>query len=299
MTYRIEDWDRSWPAPAKLNLFLHIVGQRDDGYHLLQTVFQLLDIGDELRFSPNEKGIVQVFGSPCPEPARDLVVRAAHALRSATASTRGVDIHLTKRLPIGGGLGGGSSNAATVLVALNRLWDLRLPCVKLAQLGLSLGADVPVFVHGASAWGEGVGENLSPITLEESWFAVVTPDCEVSTRTVFASPALTRNTQLLKMADFFRGKTLVGDQPIAVSTVLAATRNDCEQVVRAHYPRVAETLDWLSAFATPRMTGTGASVYACFNDQASAQQVIDQVPAGCRGFMARGVNDSPLMSVGR
>ena len=289
-------WDALWPAPAKLNLFLHIIGRRDDGFHILQTVFQLLDTGDELRFTPNNVGDVRVFGSSCADPDRDLVARAAHALRSATGIDEGVDIHLNKRLPVGGGLGGGSSDAATALVALNALWGLRLALDQLARIGLSLGADVPVFVHGASAWAEGIGERLYPVVLEERWFAVITPDCEVSTNEVFASPTLTRNTRALKITDFFRDGRLASVHPLAIQ---AKTRNDCEAVVGARYPRVQAALDWLSGFATPRMTGTGASIFACFDDQAAARDVVDQLSAGCRGFVARGVNESPLLSMVR
>ncbi len=271
---------RAWPAPAKLNLFLHITGRRADGYHLLQTVFQLLDFGDELTFDVRDDGVVRRPEGPGGvSEDEDLVVRAARLLRSRAGISSGVDIRVHKRLPMGGGLGGGSSDAATTLVALNTLWGIDWPAERLAAMALELGADVPVFVHGHTAWAEGVGEHLRPLTLDEVWYLVITPDCTVSTGAIFGDTALTRDTPPIKMEDFTG----------------ASVRNDCEPVVRARYPQVAEALDWLDRHGDAKLTGTGASVFAAFRDRSSAAQVLAQVPARWRAFIALGVNRSPLL----
>lgn len=268
-----------WPAPAKLNLFLHIVGRRADGYHLLQTVFQFLSVGDELGFTLREDGrIVRLGEVPGVAPEADLVVRAARLLQQQANITQGVDIHVSKHLPMGGGLGGGSSDAATTLVALNRLWGIDYPDDRLAQLGLQLGADVPVFVRGQAAWAEGVGEELTPIELPEPWFMVIVPPCQVPTPQVFADPELTRNAPVIKIRRFLSGQGV----------------NVCEPVVRRRYPIVGEALDWLGQFAPARMSGTGASIFAAFDDEVSARAVLEKVPHGWRGFVARGLNESPL-----
>ena len=271
---------RPWPAPAKLNLFLHIIGRRPDGYHLLQTLFQFVDYGDSLHFELREDGVIrrtsELSGVPA---AQDLVVRAATKLKDLTGTHLGVDIRVDKRLPMGGGLGGGSSDAATVLVALNALWATAVPCEELARLGLSLGADVPVFVRGQAAWAEGVGERLSPCPVEEGPVLVVTPDCNVETRVVFTAAELTRDTPPITMPAFS----------------LAQTRNDCEPVTRRLYPEVGRALDWLSEFAPARMSGTGASVYAFFETDSAADWVARQVPPAWRHFRARRVNRSPLL----
>jgi len=269
----------AWPAPAKLNLMLRIVGRRPDGYHLLQTVFQFLDRGDWLWFELRDDGLIEraseVPGVPA---AADLTVRAARLLQQAAGVRRGVTIRIAKRLPLGGGLGGGSSDAATTLVALNHLWRTGLTLVELAELGLTLGADVPVFVHGRAAWAEGVGERLAPVDLAEPWFVVLVPACPVATGAVFNDPDLTRNSPPITITDFAAG--LGG--------------NDCEAVVYRRYPEVAAATRWLEQFGQARLTGTGACVFAVFPDGASADRVLAQLPAGCTGFVARGCNRSPL-----
>lgn len=272
---------RGWPAPAKLNLFLHIVGRRADGYHLLQTVFQFLSLGDELAFALRDDGQIQRMGEvPGVVPEADLIVRAARLLRQKANVPLGVDIHVTKRLPIGGGLGGGSSDAATTLVALNQLWGIGYSDDELADLGLQLGADVPVFVRGRAAWAEGVGERLTPIEVVEPWFLVVVPPCQVPTPQVFADPELTRNAPVIKIRRFLPGQGV----------------NVCEPVVRRLYPIVGEALDWLGQFAPARMSGTGASIFAAFDDEVSAHAVLEKLPGGWRGFVARGLNESPLQA---
>lgn len=268
-----------WPAPAKLNLFLHIVGRRADGYHLLQTVFQFVSFGDELAFRLRDDGQIQRIGEvPGVAPEADLVVRAARLLQQEADISKGMDIHVTKRLPMGGGLGGGSSDAATTLVALNQLWDVGYSDDRLAELGLRLGADVPVFVRGHAAWAEGVGEQLTPIELSEPWFVVVVPPCQVPTPEIFADPDLTRNASVIKIRRFLSRQGV----------------NVCEPVVRRRYPIVGEALDWLGQFAPARMSGTGASIFAAFDDEASARAVLEQLPPGWRGFVAQGLNESPL-----
>ena len=269
----------SWPAPAKINLFLHVVGRRPDGYHLLQTAFQFLDYGDALRFTLRDDGVIRrttpLAGVPGP---RDLTVRAAALLKQFAGNSLGVDIAVDKRLPMGAGLGGGSSDAATTLLVLNRLWGLNLAEERLAELGLQLGADVPVFVHGRAAWAEGVGERLTPISLPEPWYVVVVPHCQVPTAEIFADPELTRNAPPLTIAAFLSG----------------AGGNVCEAVVRRHYPEVGEALVWLSGYAPARMSGTGSAVFAAFADRARAQRVAEAVPAPWKVFTAEGSNRSPL-----
>jgi len=272
--------DKIWPAPAKLNLMLRIVGRREDGYHLLQTVFQFLDVADGLRFHLRPDGQVRRI-SPLPGvPAeQDLVVRAARLLQQESGVTLGADIHLEKQLPMGGGLGGGSSDAATTLVALNQLWDVGFDEDRLAALGLGLGADVPVFVRGYAAWAEGVGEELVPIDVPESWYLVIVPPCHVATADVFTDPELTRDSPRITIPDFLAGRS----------------ENDCVAVVSRRYPEVAEAMEWLSQYAEPRLTGTGACVFAAFEDETSARQVLQQLPGHFQGLVARGLNRSPLL----
>ncbi|MDG4551644.1 MAG: 4-(cytidine 5'-diphospho)-2-C-methyl-D-erythritol kinase [Candidatus Contendobacter sp.] len=269
----------AWPAPAKLNLMLRIVGRRPDGYHLLQTVFQFLDHGDWLWFTPRADGVVarhdEIPGVPMDT---DLTVRAARLLQQAAGVRQGATIRLAKRLPMGGGLGGGSSNAATTLVALNHLWRTGLTLAELAELGLTLGADVPVFVHGRAAWAEGVGERLTPVDLAEPWFVVLVPARQVATGAVFADPDLTRNSSPITIADFAAG----------------AGGNDCEAVVYRCYPEVAAAARWLAQFGQARLTGTGACVFAAFPNAPAAERVLERLPAGWTGFVARGCNRSPL-----
>ena len=271
------------PAPAKVNLFLHITGRRADGYHTLQTVFQLLDYGDTLLFSPRtDAQIILTSDIADVAPEQNLVVRAARLLQQQTACSQGANITLEKRLPAGGGLGGGSSDAATTLLALNRLWNLQLDIGTLAALGLQLGADVPVFVSGHSSWAEGVGDQLTPIALPDAWFLVLTPDCAVNTGEIFCAEELTRNTSAITIAAFLQG----GGQ--------VATRNDCQPVVEKHYPAVKNALDWLSHHSTCQMTGTGASVFARFQTREQAEAVLAQKPALWRGFVAKSMNISPV-----
>jgi 4-diphosphocytidyl-2-C-methyl-D-erythritol kinase len=273
------------PAPAKLNLFLHVTGRRADGYHHLQTLFQLLDFGDTLTFSPRDDDRIELATDLSGVPAQDnLVVRAGRALQLATGSRQGAAIQLTKRLPLGGGIGGGSSDAATTLLGLNRLWDLGCSLDQLAAIGLQLGADVPVFVRGRTAWAEGVGEQLQPIDLPATYYFVMVPPCQVSTAEIFAAPALTRDTSAITIAAFLGG----GNPPVG--------RNDCEKVVKTRYPEVAVALDWLGRFSPSRMTGTGACVFAGFSNRGDAENLMAQLPSGYSGFVAQGVNVSPAHS---
>ena len=276
-------FENSWPAPAKLNLFLHITGQRDDGYHLLQTVFQFLDFGDCLRFTLCDDGQVQRHSDlPGVKPAEDLVVRAARLLQQACNTTQGVEIDVDKRLPLGGGLGGGSSDAATTLVALNYLWQCGLDQMALTRLGLQLGADVPVFIQGQAAWAEGVGEQLTPVDLPEPWFVVLCPPITVSTAEVFSAPQLRRDCPPITIRDFLAG----GD-----------VENVCEPLVRKRYPEVDAALRDLGAYAPARMTGTGACVFAAFDKETAARQAYDALATKWPGFVARGLNTSPLRQV--
>ena len=272
---------RSWPAPAKLNLFLHVVGRRPDGYHNLQTVFQFLDYADELDFQVRADAHISLcsnYNHIAPE--QDLIVRAAHTLQEATGCRKGVAITIRKRLPFGGGLGGGSSNAATTLAALNQLWGLELDTERLAALGLQLGADVPVFVRGRAAWAEGVGEFLTPIDLPEPWFFVANPGINVATAAIFNAPDLTRTTPAITIRDFLTG---------------AAVHNDCEPVVRRIHPEVAKLLNWMADLATVRMTGTGACGFSAYATRMQAEATLAALPAPWSGFVARGRNRSPLL----
>ncbi|MCC6207198.1 MAG: 4-(cytidine 5'-diphospho)-2-C-methyl-D-erythritol kinase [Gammaproteobacteria bacterium] len=271
-----------WPAPAKLNRFLHITGRRADGYHLLQTVFQFLDYGDTLGFGLRDDAVVRRSTSlPGIDPETDLTVRAARLLQRHAGVTRGVEIAIDKRIPPGGGLGGGSSDAATTMWALNCLWKLGLSVDELAALGLRLGADVPVFVRGQAAWAEGVGEILTPLTLDEPWYLVVIPNVQVSTAEIFTTPELTRDCNALTIGGF-----LSGDHGV----------NVCEPVVRARFPQVADALDWLGRYAPARMSGTGACVFAGFTERGAADEARRLLPAGWRAFVARGCNRSPLLA---
>ncbi len=272
---------RWWPAPAKLNLFLHITGRRADGYHDLQTLFQLVDWGDDIAIEVTEESRIERITGPAAIPAElDLVVRAASALQAASGVQRGARIRVRKRIPPGGGLGGGSSDAATVLRVLNRLWGTGWSVEALAGLGLTLGADVPVFVRGSSAWAQGRGEQLTPLEVPEAWYLIVYPGVAVPTADIFQAPELTRNSPLITIR--------------AVS--VAETRNDCETVVRQRYPAVAAALDWLAARAggAARLSGTGSCVYAAFGRAADAERVAARVPEEWKSFVARGVNRSPL-----
>ena len=284
----------TWPAPAKLNLFLHIVGRREDGYHDLQTVFQFIDLEDRLTFTPRNDGAVRrVSAHPQVDAAGDLTLRAAQLLKSHTGTTAGVDIVLDKRIPVGGGLGGGSSDAATTLLALNRLWDLGLDGDALAALGLALGADVPVFVRGRAAFAEGVGERLEPIELDTPWYAIVHPGCSVSTARVFSDPALTRDSTPLRIRDL----APPGGETLAAHTLLEVARNDCEPVARALYPQVDAAFRWLAGRGAARMTGTGACIFAPFETHDAAHDALRALPAEWQGFVARGMNRSTVLSL--
>jgi len=277
-----EDW-LSFPAPAKLNLFLHVVGRRADGYHLLQTVFHFIDRADTVHLRQRQdKAILRLAGPADLPPEDDLTVRAARLLQEAAQIRCGVEIRLTKRLPLGGGLGGGSSDAATVLLALNRLWGLDWPRARLMELGLKLGADVPVFVQGENAFAEGVGEVLTPLVLPPTWYVVLVPPVAVSTAEIFAAPELTRNTLPLKITAFSAG------------SILRGTRNDLQPVVMRRYPVVARHLQWLAAFGEARMTGSGACVFAGFRSEQEARAVLARKPADMQGFVAQGLPHHPL-----
>lgn len=272
-------WTQKWPAPAKINLMLRITGRRNDGYHLLQTVFQFVDLCDWITFHPaetNRIGLVRPL-SGVPED-QDLTVRAARLLQIETGCRQGVMIEVEKNLPMGGGIGGGSSDAATVLVILNRLWDLGLSKEELMALGLKLGADVPVFVYGSAAWGEGVGEKLEKIDTPEKWLVLIKPECHIDTREIFSDKDLTRNSKCIKIADFIAGQH----------------QNDCLEVVSRHYPPVKDALVELSVFAEARLTGTGACVFAQFDSETSAVDAYRALAEKWRVYLAKGLNESPL-----
>lgn len=275
-----------YPAPAKLNLFLHVIGRRADGYHLLQTAFRFIDYGDDLTFTPRPDGLIRrVSALPGVEEAQDLSVRAARLLQKEAGCVMGVDIGIVKRLPMGGGLGGGSSDAATTLIALNRLWKTGVSRERLQQLGLTLGADVPVFVFGQSAFAEGVGERLQALRLPPAWYLVLVPELAVSTAEIFSAAELTRNTNAITIAPFSVG--LARDIP---------GRNDLEPVVCGRYPQVARHLEWLRQFGDARMTGSGACVFCAFSNEEAARRALSELPSGMRGFVARGLDRHPLWS---
>lgn len=268
-----------WPAPAKLNLCLHIVGRRSDGYHLLQSAIQFVDLCDELKFWQRPGGVIERLAGPSDvSPESDLVIRAARLLAAQTTRPVGVGIELHKRIPMQAGMGGGSSDAATVLVALNELWQIGLDVDALAALGLKLGADVPVFVRGAAAWVEGIGEVLTPAEYEESTYVVIKPDAAVGTADIFNAPELTRNTPVTTIRAFRQ----------------QGGHNDCTAAVRARHVQVAEALDWLGKFGAAKLTGTGACVFAACPDRAGAERVLLELPRKWLGFVVQGMNESPL-----
>ncbi|MCB1667292.1 MAG: 4-(cytidine 5'-diphospho)-2-C-methyl-D-erythritol kinase [Porticoccaceae bacterium] len=267
------------PAPAKLNLFLHITGRREDGYHNLQTLFQLLDYSDTLSFECNKSGSIELSPALTGVAKEDnLIYKAARQLKPFANDSLGVTINIDKKLPMGGGLGGGSSNAATTLVGLNHLWQLGLTVDQLASLGRELGADVPVFVHGNSAWAEGIGEQLQAVDITEYWYLVLVPQVQASTAAVFNHQQLTRNTH-----------------PSTIRAVLEqGGRNDCQSVAEMLYPPIRQAREWLEHFTPAQMTGTGACIFARFNSRIAAETVLEQKPENLQGFVARGVNRSPL-----
>ena len=268
-----------WPSPAKLNLFLHITGRNENGYHLLQSLFQIVDVADQLAFDINQTGSIELCTKMDDVPAEEnLIVRAARLLQQHTAVSLGCRIWLQKILPMGGGIGGGSSNAATTLLVLNQLWKTGLSHQQLAELGLQLGADVPIFIHGETAFAEGVGEKIIPAKLKEQWYLVVFPNCHVSTAAVFSDPELVRDTAKMQWCDYEFSKT----------------RNDCQKLVCKRYPEVASLLHQLLEYAPSRMTGTGACVFSVFDNMEDAEKVKNILPKDYRGFVTKGVNRSPL-----
>ena len=275
------DWESAWPAPAKLNLFLHVVGRRADGYHLLQTVFRFIDLADTLRFEPRADGRV-ALATPMPDVAdeQNLVVRAALALQKlgAGGAAQGVSISLEKRIPQGGGLGGGSSDAATTLLALNHLWGCSLPRERLQEIGLALGADVPVFIHGRNCFAEGVGERFADVAVPEEWYLLTMPDVAVPTAEVFRSPLLKRDTPAVAPADWRPG----------------AGRNDLEPVACALFPAVARHLEELRRFGAARMTGSGACCFVAFATEAAARVALALLPDDMRALVVRGLSAHPL-----
>jgi len=268
-----------FPAPAKLNLFLHITGRRADGYHTLQTVFRFVDYCDEVGFRLREdEGIHRVTPIAGISDDQDLTLRAARLLQTASGCRKGVDITTDKRLPVGGGLGGGSSDAATTLIVLNDLWKLGLPRTRLQQLALQLGADVPVFIFGRSAFAEGVGERLQAIDLGPAWYLVLVPQVTVSTAEMFSAPELTRNTKAIKIAAFSVGQG----------------HNDLQSVACGRFPEIARHLNWLEKFGKAAMTGSGACVFSAFDSEPAARSVFEQLPTDMNGFVARGLDRHPL-----
>lgn len=271
-----------WPSPAKLNLFLHIMGQRKDGYHLLQTVFQMLDLCDELAFDvkPSNGATIRLVTPISGVSEQDnLIVKAARLLQQKTHTHLGCHIHIQKRLPMGGGLGGGSSNAATTLMVLNKLWETDLSNDELKELGIQLGADVPVFINGLTTFAEGVGDKFTPIVNEQKWYLVVHPNVHVCTRSIFTQTALPRNTAPITVAQYNFDET----------------HNDCQQIVCNLHPEVAYLLQWLLQFAPSRMTGTGACVFAQFDAKHEAERILATLPDNWCGFVAKGVQTSPLL----
>jgi 4-diphosphocytidyl-2-C-methyl-D-erythritol kinase len=276
------DWATDWAAPAKINLFLHVVGRRSDGYHLLQTVFRFIEHGDTLRFTPRTDHAT-VLKTPLPgvPPEQDLTVRAARLLRETASVDYGVDITLEKRLPLGGGLGGGSSDAATTLLALNHLWKLGIDRTGLQRIGLTLGADVPIFIHGRSAFAEGVGEQFSDVALEPSWYLVLVPPVAVPTADIFRATDLRRDTPSISPASWRPG---IGD-------------NDLQPVACRLHPEITRHLDWLSRSGSARMSGSGACVFAEYADPESASAAFAQLPPDMRGFVTRGLDRHPLLEL--
>ncbi len=279
---KLNPWERRYPAPAKLNLFLHVVGRRPDGYHLLQSAFRLIERCDWLRFAPRADAEVRraqdVPGVP---EIEDLTLRAARLLQAQGGSSRGVDIEIEKNIPIGGGLGGGSSDCATTLAVLNRLWGLDLPKEKLAAMALTLGADVPFFLFGGNAFAEGIGERLAPLELPPAWYLVLVPPVSVATQAIFAAPELTRNSKTIKISSFSAG----------------FGGNDLESVVCSRHAEVAAHLEWLRQFGDARMSGSGACVFLEFAAEREARSVLSKMPAEMRGFAVRGLDSHPLAAL--
>jgi 4-diphosphocytidyl-2-C-methyl-D-erythritol kinase len=306
------DYSLSLISPAKLNLFLHINGKRSfdqafPGYHELQTVFQILDRGDILHFSIEETPGIRISPNFADIPLKDnLIYKAAIALSNASQHTEtlpGIHIRIEKNLPMGGGLGGGSSNAATTLIALNYLWHLNLDENTLAKIGASLGADVPIFVRGHSAWAEGIGELITPIKLKEYWYVILIPECHINTAEIFSHERLTRDTPKKKIAPALEGQDRKQQAAVEIAYqdqldsnfLNDEYRNDCEALVSKLHPEIRDAIDWLSQYATSRLTGTGACCFARFNSEDEAQQVLNEARSKFKGFIAKGVNLSPAI----
>ncbi len=278
----LNPWERRYPAPAKLNLFLHVVGRRPDGYHLLQTAFRLIDCCDWLRFSPrSDTEVRRARALPGIAEGEDLALRAARLLQEEGDTRRGVDLDIEKNIPIGGGLGGGSSDCATTLAVLNRLWGLDLPKQKLAAIALTLGADVPFFLFGGNAFAEGIGERLTPLELPQQWYVVLVPPVVVATHAIFTAPELTRNSKTIKMSSFSAG----------------FGRNDLESVVCRRHVEVAAHLEWLRRFGDARLSGSGACVFVEFATEREARAVLSRMPEEMRGFAVRGLDRHPLAAL--
>ena len=272
----------TFPSPAKLNLFLHITGQRANGYHDLQTVFQFIDLYDDIHIRTTQKSDIELLTPIAGVANKDnLIVKAAELLKKSSGCSLGAEIKIDKILPMGGGLGGGSSNAATILLALNALWQTNLSSTELAKLGLTLGADVPIFIHGYAAFAEGIGEHLTPVSPTEYWYLITRPDCSISTVEVFQSEGLTRNTPKISVDDFD----------------IDLCHNDCQTLVIKHYPKVAKLLAWLVEYAPSRMTGTGACIFSRFPTENEARLIQSQLPDDVSSFVAKGLNQSPLHKV--
>ncbi|MAD58491.1 MAG: 4-(cytidine 5'-diphospho)-2-C-methyl-D-erythritol kinase [Porticoccus sp.] len=272
----------SLPAPAKLNLFLHITGKKENGYHELQTLFQMLDYGDYLEIESNDSGKIDLLTTKKNIPNQEnAVLHAARALQSHTACGHGAKILLKKNLPIGAGLGGGSSNAASAILGLNIVWNLKLTNTELQNIGSKIGADVPVFILGKTAWGEGIGEKLTPVDIPNNWFLVLTPNIFISTTEIFSHPGLTRNTHPIKIRAFEE----------------KGWKNDCQLVVEDLYPEVKKARQWLANFAPARMTGTGGSIFSSFSTEDEAKALLKKIPKPWHGFVAKGVNRSPVFKI--
>lgn len=272
-------WGWKWPAPAKLNLMLRIMGRRSDGYHLLQTVFQIIDLCDWLKFQPHASQIILKQAVPGVSNTENLIVRAAELLRKETGYAGGVCIEIEKNLPMGGGLGGGSSDAATTLVVLNKLWGLGLSTQRLMALGISLGADIPIFIYGHTAWAEGIGEHLQKIAIPEKYFLIIRPDAHVNTKEVFLTEALTRDSKSIRMEEFLAGQQ----------------QNDCLEVVRNKYPLVDEALSELGKFGKAKLTGTGSCVFAQFDDEKFGQKAYEALKYNWQTYLVKGLSVSPLL----
>jgi len=279
---KLNPWERRYPAPAKLNLFLHVLGRRPDGYHLLQTAFRLIDRCDWLRFTPRKDGEIRLARAiPGIADDENLAARAARLLQSEGEAHAGVEIEIEKNIPVGGGLGGGSSDCATTLAVLNRLWGLALPKDRLAAMALTLGADVPFFLFGGNAFAEGIGERLAPLQLPPAWYVVLVPRVSVATQAIFAAPELTRNSKTIKISGFSAG----------------FGRNDLEPVACRRHPEVAAHLEWLRRFGDARMSGSGACVFAEFATEREARSVHSKMPADMRGLVVRGLDRQPLTAL--